>query len=70
MAKLGQIVNGDVWVVGMMFRIVLVIALCGIKRLQRDYLRHDGTSESFCAIELINICPRDSMLVFTGKENH
>ena len=46
-SNLWGIVEDDVWIVGMMDRVVLMVGLSGIKGLQRDYLSHDRTREDF-----------------------
>src|SRR6266404_9148233 len=70
MAELGQIVDGDVRLVWMKLRVILVIVLCGIERLQRHYLRHNGLRKSLGAVELINIGLRNALLLVIGIEDY
>src|SRR5438270_4756388 len=67
--KLGQIVDGDVRLVGMMLRVILVISFRGIKRLQCDNLSDNRLRENLGAIELIDVSLRDAALLVIGIEN-
>src|SRR5262249_59268051 len=67
--ELGQIVDGNVRLVGMMLPVVLVMSLGRIKRAQRHHLRHDRLSEDFGAVELVDIGLGDAALVVVGVKN-
>src|SRR5208337_2837626 len=66
---LGQIVVPDVKVVGMQRRIVLVISLRRIERLEGNHLRHDRARKSLGLVELSNVGLRDALLVGAVVKN-
>src|SRR5271163_5175971 len=60
---LGQIVEGDIGLLGVQRRIVLMVAFRGIERRQRLYAGHDRAGENLCRVELRDIGRRDFPLM-------
>jgi len=50
MRELRQVVEDDVWLVRMMYQIILVVILCGIKRFERPDFSDDLLREGFSLI--------------------
>ncbi len=63
MFDLGKIVHRDIRLIRMMHRVVLVVGLRRIKRLQRDYLRDNGLGKNFGLIQLVNVGQGNALLL-------
>src|SRR3984885_133615 len=70
MIHLGRVVYGDVWVVGMKGRVILVIGFGRVERFQRNNLGNDRQRKRFCLIELRDVGLGDVLLFGIGVENH
>src|SRR6266704_3020628 len=67
--QLGQIVVDDVGILRIVFQIVLVVALGGVKCLQWLDLCDDLSGVNFRGIELCDIGLSDALLIFIGVED-
>lgn len=68
--KLGQIIDGDVRLVRMVLRVVLMISLCRIKSFEGHQLRHNRLGKRFGAVKLVNVCLRNAALIIIRIKNH
>src|SRR5260370_15927627 len=67
--QLGQIVVNDVRILGIVFQIILVVALGGVKYLEWLDLCDDLSGVNFRGIELCDIGLSDALLIFIGVED-
>src|SRR2546430_16157975 len=63
------IVNDDVRLIRMMGQIVLVISLGFVEGLKRSNLGNNGPRKNFSPIQLIDVCLRNTPLLFVCVEN-
>ena len=67
--NLGKIVDYYVNLIRMMRKIVLVVALRFIKRLERRHFSYDRRAKHFGLVELIDISLRNALLFFITIED-
>ncbi len=60
---LRAVADQDVWIVGIMERVVLMVVLCAIETLERRNLGDDGFGKDFGGIELGDVGPGDALLI-------
>ena len=68
--QLGQIVVYDVWIVGVTFKKVLVVSLCGKESFEGSHLSHDGVRENTRLVQLIDVSLSNLSLLLIGIEDH
>src|SRR5438128_2539597 len=66
---LGKIVKDYVRLIRMMRKIVLVVALRFVKRLERRHFSCDGRAKHFGLVQLIDISLRNALLLFVTIED-
>src|SRR5436189_695563 len=67
--ELGHVVIDNIWLVGMIDQVVLMIALSFVEGVKRGHLCRNLTAKNFCLIQLLDVAFGNSLLFVSRKED-